>query len=84
MRPLARPTVADLLTLRTTVILVVACVIGVIDGALTYLALRSLPQSLLAAGTATGGSARLLAQIIGADSKCLVSDHGDEDDGVGQ
>ena len=50
MRPSARPVLADMLTVRTTVILMVACVIGAVAGALTYPACRSPPQRLLAAG----------------------------------
>jgi hypothetical protein len=45
----------------------IACGIGGAAGALTYLASRSVPHALLAAGAATGSSADLLRQFIGAD-----------------
>jgi hypothetical protein len=62
---MSRPAKADLISVRIAVILAIACVIGVAAGALTYLAYHSIPQVLLAAGTATGGSANLAGQIIG-------------------
>lgn len=65
MRSSFRPAKADVVTARTAVILAIACVIGATAGALTYLAFHSLPQALLAAGTATGGSANFLGRIIG-------------------
>ena len=67
MRPLFRPAKADLITVRTAVIMAIASVIGAATGILTYLASRSNPQALLAAGAATGGSANLLSQITGTD-----------------
>ena len=53
-----------MLPARTKVIMVIACGVGIAAGALTYLASRSVPQALLAAGTATGSSANLLRQFI--------------------
>jgi hypothetical protein len=54
-----------MLPVRTKVIVAIACTIGAATGALTYLASRSVPQSLLAAGAATGTSAGLLRQLTG-------------------
>lgn len=59
---------------RTKVIMAIACGVGVAAGALTYLASRSLPQALFAAGTATGSSADLLRQFIGTDPEPAVGD----------
>ena len=56
-----------MLPVRTKAIMAVACGIGCAAGALTYLASRSVPHALLAAGTATGSSADLLRQLIGAE-----------------
>lgn len=73
---------------RAKIIMAIACGVGVAAGALTYLASRSLPQALLAAGTATGSSADLLRQFIGTDPEHSASDRDsnqDEDqDGVEQ
>ena len=79
MRPSFRPAKAGLITVRTGVILAIACAIGVTAGVLTYLASRSLPQALLAAGTAIGGSAGWLAQIFGTDPQRTISGHEDNE-----
>ena len=85
MRPLFRPVLASLLTVRTTVILAVACVSGAAVGALTYLASHSLPQALLAAGTATSGSAHLLGRALGTDpERPASSKDDDQNDSTGQ
>jgi hypothetical protein len=71
---------------RTKVIMVIACGVGIAAGALTYLASRSLPQALLTAGAATGSSADLLRQFIGAEPGHSASDRrnnqDDEHDGI--
>ena len=64
MRPMLRPALAILPAVRTTIIVAVPCIIGA-AGALTYLACHSVPQALLASGSAAGGSAQLLGQIMG-------------------
>ena len=69
MRPSSRPALVGLLTARVIMFLAIGCVIGSAAGVLTYLALHSLPQALLAAGTATGGSSGLLKQLIGTGTE---------------
>jgi hypothetical protein len=49
------------------VILVSVSVIGAATGILTYLTYHSIPQALLAAGAAAGGSTHLFHQLIGPD-----------------
>jgi hypothetical protein len=77
-----------MLLARTKMIMVIASGVGIAAGALTYLASRSLPQALLAAGTAAGSSADLLRQFIDAESERSASDRdnnqGDDHDGVEQ
>jgi hypothetical protein len=63
-----------MLSARTKAIMVIACGVGIAAGALTYLASRSVPQALLAAGTATGSSAGLLRQFIGTEPEHSASD----------
>ena len=71
-----------MLPMRRKVIMAIACGIGLATGALTYLASHSVPQALLAAGTATGGSAGLLRQFIGADPERPAGDRANnQDDG---
>ena len=71
-----------MLPARTKVIMAIACGVGVAAGALTYLASRSIPHSLLAAGTATGSSVDLLCQFIGTDPERPASDRdNNQDDG---
>lgn len=79
MRSSFRPARAGVVTARTAVILAIACVIGAAAGALTYLAFHSLPQALLAAGTATGGSANFLGRIIGTEPESERMLSGQED-----
>lgn len=67
MRPSSRKGVAGRFSLGTAVLLVAASALGVAAGVLTYLASRSVPQAVLAAITATGGSIRFLWQIAGPD-----------------
>jgi hypothetical protein len=73
---------------RTKVIMVIACGVGIAAGVRTYLASRSFPQALLAAGTATGSSVDLFRQFIGTDPDHSASDHrgiqDDNHDGVEQ
>ena len=69
-----------MLPARTKVIMVIACGVGIAAGALTYLASRSVPQALLAAGTATGSSADLLRQFIGTEPEHSASDRDDNQD----
>jgi hypothetical protein len=75
-----------MLSARTKVIMAIAAGVGVAAGALTYLVSRSVPQALLAAGTATGGSVDLIRQIVGTSPERPASDHddnqGDGHDGV--
>lgn len=80
MRPLSRPALAGVLTARMTIMLAIACVIGVTASALTYLAFHSLPQALLAAGAATGSSTGLLNQIIGAGQHPASGQENDQHD----
>ena len=70
-----------MLTARTNVIIAIACSVGVAAGALTYLATRSVPQALLAAGTATGSSANLLRQLISTDPERPARDVDNSEDG---
>jgi hypothetical protein len=89
MRSLSRPAKGGKITVRNTVILTIAGVIGAAAGVLTYLATRSLAQALLTAGAATGGSANLLGQIIGAGPERMTSaldgkQRDDEDDSTRQ
>jgi hypothetical protein len=69
MRPLFRPVLAALPAIRTTIILVLPCVIGAAAGALTYVTCHSVPQALLASGSAAGSSAQLLDQMMGSTSE---------------
>ena len=76
-------------TVRTKVILVIACGVGGGAGALTYLASRSIPQALLAAGAATSGCAHLLGQVVGIEPERPTSVQGNneadgQDDVAGQ
>ena len=77
-----------MLPARTKVIMAIAGGVGIAAGALTYLASRSLPQTLLAASTATGSSAGLLRQFIGTDPDHSASDgdsnQDDDQYGVGR
>jgi hypothetical protein len=50
---------------RTQVITALAFGIGGSAGVLTYLNCHSVPQALLAGGTAASGTAQLLAQVFG-------------------
>jgi hypothetical protein len=54
---------------RIKVVMAITCIIGVIAGALTYLAGHSLPQAMLATGTATSGSAQLFRDLLNNNSK---------------
>lgn len=63
------------ITARNTVILVIAGAIGAAAGLLTYLAYHSIPQTLLAAGAATGGSTGLLHQFIATGTAAQGSGH---------
>ncbi|MBG0565500.1 hypothetical protein [Actinoplanes aureus] len=54
-----------LLTVRTTVILLVALVVGVLAGVLSYLADRSLPGAVLWGGGAAGAAVALFHSLIG-------------------
>ena len=77
-----------MLPASTKVIMAIACGAGVAAGALTYLASRSLPQALLAAGTATGSTADLLRQFICANPEHAAREQDnsrdDSHDGVEQ
>lgn len=64
---------AGKITNRIAAILTIACGIGAATGVLTYLASRSLPQALLAAGTAVGGAIQLLVQITGTGPERPIS-----------
>ena len=65
MRPSFRPALASLPAIRTTTLLVLPCVIGAAAGTLTYMACHSVPQALLASGSAAGGTGQLLGQMMG-------------------
>jgi hypothetical protein len=67
-------------TVRAKVILGVACGIGAAAGALTYVTSHSVPQALLAAGTATGGSLHLLSQVAADDPEHPPSGQTDKED----
>jgi hypothetical protein len=69
MDPSSRSAPGGLLTARVTVIVTVATVIGAGAGILTYLASHSVPQAMLAAGTAFGSSAGVLRQFIRTDAQ---------------
>jgi hypothetical protein len=53
-----------LLPLRTFVILVVALVVGIAGGALTWLSAHSLPGAILVAGGTFGGALKLLHELV--------------------
>ena len=61
--PADEPT--PLLTVRATVILLLALLIGITAGLLTYLAQHSVPEAILTGGGATGAATALLNTIIG-------------------
>ena len=61
--PESEPT--PLLTVRATVILLLAVLVGITAGVLTYLAQRSVPGAVLAGGGATGAAIALFNTIIG-------------------
>jgi hypothetical protein len=50
---------------RTTMIVAFAFGVGDVAGVLTYLNGHSVPQAMLAAGTAAGSAAQLLIQVLG-------------------
>ena len=54
-----------LITQRAALILMMATLIGLIAGGLTFWAQRSTPESILAGGAALGGAIALLHEIIG-------------------
>lgn len=60
-----RPSPDPLLTVRATVILLLALIVGAAAGGLTYLAHRSLPGAVLVGGSATGGAILLFNTMIG-------------------
>lgn len=65
---------------RTKAITAIACTVGAATGALTYMTSHSLPQALLAAGGATGGSADLILQFIHTEHEPPASDPDDKQD----
>lgn len=65
---------------RIVVIVTVAFVIGAVAGTLTYMSDRSVAQALLAAGTATGGTASLLNQLF-PTRRMHRPNRGDDDQG---
>ena len=79
MRPSFRSHVTGRFSIRTTVAAAGAATVGAVAGVLTYLVSRSIPQAVLAAGAATGGSARFLGQILGNDRSEMDQDHHRED-----
>ena len=54
-----------LLTVRTAVVLLLALVVGLLAGALSYLSNRSVPVAALVGGGASGGALVLFHTIIG-------------------
>ncbi len=65
MAPKDRQQETALLSLRATVILLLATLIGIVAGLLTYWDQNSLAAALLAGGAAWGGSLALLQTLIG-------------------
>ncbi len=65
MAPKDRQQETALLSLRATVILLLATLIGIVAGLLTYWDQHSLAAALLAGGAAWGGSLALLQTLIG-------------------
>lgn len=66
---------------RATMLLGIACVVAAAAGALTYLAYRSLPQALLAAGSAAGGATGFLHQIAnGSPGESTTAERDERDD----
>jgi len=86
MRPLFRLAKASLITVRSAVIMAIASVVGAAAGVLTYMASRSIPQALLAAGAATGGSANLITGTDPGHTTRSQDDkqHDDQDDSARQ
>jgi hypothetical protein len=61
---MSSPKTTALLSLRTTVILLGALLIGAAAGGLTYLTCRHLAQAILAAGAGFGASALWLHKLV--------------------
>lgn len=55
-----------ILTARSALLILIAMIVSVAAGALTYLACRSVPESILAAASAFGGSLLWLNKVIGS------------------
>ena len=62
---------------RAKTITVIASTVGATAGALTYMTSHSLPQAMLAAGGAAGGSANLLYQLVHTESRPPAANHED-------
>jgi hypothetical protein len=60
-----RPTPGPLLTVRAAVVLLMAMVAGLVAGALSYLATRSVPAAMLTAGGAAGAAMMLFHTLVG-------------------
>jgi len=80
MRSLFRPVLASLPAIRTTIILALPCIIGAAAGGLTYMTCHSVPQALLASGSAAGSSAQLLGQMTGSTPERRSGGQGNNQD----
>ena len=76
----SRPALPDGRAGRTGIILGISCGIAATVGVLTYLTSRSLPQSLLAAGSAADGATRFLSQVVdGTPDHTSIIQRGEQD-----
>ena len=61
---MSSPPSDPLLTVRTTVVLLTAAVVGIVAGVLGFLAYRDVPTALLVAGGAGGGAVALFHGLL--------------------
>jgi hypothetical protein len=66
----------DMLSAQAKVILAIALFTGGAAGVLTYLATRSVPQAVLAAGAASSGLVQLIGQVTGTGPRTVNQDSG--------
>jgi len=59
-----RPTPGPLLSVRAAVVLLIAAVVGLVAGALGFLATGSVPAAVLTGGGAAGGAALLFHTLV--------------------
>jgi hypothetical protein len=62
---MSSPTPAPLLTVRAAVVLLIAVVVGIVAGALGYLAHHDVPLAILVACAAAGGALALFQGLLG-------------------